>query len=138
MEDGRKTLPVLAGPGEVYNPASYGVNRGESQMGLTSPSHLIILLVILLLLFGAKKIPELARGLGAGDAGVQAGRKRQGRGRGLRRHLAQRRERVEDAGAGRGSHGHRRSRLGAGSHIPGIEPSPASCRGGFLCARRME
>ncbi|AHY47261.1 tatAE: twin arginine-targeting protein translocase, TatA/E family [Rubrobacter radiotolerans] len=66
MEDGRKTLPVLAGPGEVYNPASYGVNRGESQMGLTSPSHLIILLVILLLLFGAKKIPELARGLGQG------------------------------------------------------------------------
>ncbi|WP_119066790.1 twin-arginine translocase TatA/TatE family subunit [Rubrobacter indicoceani] len=35
-------------------------------MGLTSPTHLIILLVILLLLFGAKKIPELAKGLGQG------------------------------------------------------------------------
>ncbi len=35
-------------------------------MGFTSPTHLIILLVILLLLFGAKKIPELAKGLGQG------------------------------------------------------------------------
>lgn len=35
-------------------------------MGLASPTHLIILLVILLLLFGAKKIPELAKGLGQG------------------------------------------------------------------------
>lgn len=34
--------------------------------GLASPSHLIIVLVIILLLFGAKRIPELAKGLGAG------------------------------------------------------------------------
>jgi sec-independent protein translocase protein TatA len=34
--------------------------------GLASPSHLIIVLAILLLLFGAKRIPELAKGLGAG------------------------------------------------------------------------
>ena len=32
--------------------------------GLASPSHLIIVLVIILLLFGAKRIPELAKGLG--------------------------------------------------------------------------
>ena len=34
--------------------------------GLASPTHLIILLAIILLLFGAKRIPELARGLGQG------------------------------------------------------------------------
>jgi sec-independent protein translocase protein TatA len=34
--------------------------------GLESPTHLIIVLVVVLLLFGAKRIPELARGLGAG------------------------------------------------------------------------
>jgi len=34
--------------------------------GLESPTHLIIVLVAVLLLFGAKRVPELARGLGAG------------------------------------------------------------------------
>ena len=34
--------------------------------GLDSPSHLIVVLAILLLLFGAKRIPELAKGLGTG------------------------------------------------------------------------
>ena len=45
--------------------------------GLASPSHLIIVLAILLLLFGAKRIPELAKGLGAGlkelREGISAG-----------------------------------------------------------------
>ena len=34
--------------------------------GLESPAHQIIALGIVLLLFGAKRIPELAKGLGAG------------------------------------------------------------------------
>ena len=34
--------------------------------GLESPTHLIIVLAIVLLLFGSKRIPELAKGLGAG------------------------------------------------------------------------
>ena len=34
--------------------------------GLASPSHRIIVLAIILLLFGAKRIPELAKGLGVG------------------------------------------------------------------------
>ena len=34
--------------------------------GLASPSHLIIALAIVLLLFGAKRIPDLAKGLGSG------------------------------------------------------------------------
>ena len=35
-------------------------------LGSVGPTELIIILTIVLLLFGAKKIPELARGLGTG------------------------------------------------------------------------
>ena len=45
--------------------------------GLASPSHLILVLVLVLLLFGAKRIPELAKGLGTGlkelREGISAG-----------------------------------------------------------------
>ena len=41
--------------------------------GLASPSHLIIVLVIVLLLFGAKRIPELAKGLGTGIKELREG-----------------------------------------------------------------
>ena len=34
--------------------------------GLESPVHLLLLLVIILLLFGAKRLPEMGRGLGRG------------------------------------------------------------------------
>ena len=34
--------------------------------GLESPTHLFIVLIIVLLLFGSKRIPELAKSLGAG------------------------------------------------------------------------
>ena len=35
-------------------------------LGSVGPTELIILLTIILLVFGAKRIPELARGLGSG------------------------------------------------------------------------
>ena len=41
--------------------------------GLASPSHLIIVLVLILLLFGAKRIPELAKGLGTGIKELREG-----------------------------------------------------------------
>jgi sec-independent protein translocase protein TatA len=41
--------------------------------GLASPSHLIIVLAIVLLLFGAKRIPELAKGLGTGVKELRQG-----------------------------------------------------------------
>ena len=41
--------------------------------GLASPSHLIIVLVLFLLLFGAKRIPELAKGLGTGIKELREG-----------------------------------------------------------------
>ena len=34
--------------------------------GLASPTHLILLLVIILLLFGAKRLPEMGRSLAQG------------------------------------------------------------------------
>ena len=41
--------------------------------GLASPSHLIIVLAIILLLFGAKRIPELAKGFGTGIKELREG-----------------------------------------------------------------
>ena len=35
-------------------------------MGWTNPTHLVLLLGIALLLFGAKKLPEIGRSLGGG------------------------------------------------------------------------
>jgi sec-independent protein translocase protein TatA len=35
-------------------------------MGFDNPSHIAILLVVVLLVFGAKRLPELGRSLGAG------------------------------------------------------------------------
>jgi sec-independent protein translocase protein TatA len=34
--------------------------------GWTSPTHIVLLLLIALLLFGAKRLPEIGRSLGAG------------------------------------------------------------------------
>jgi sec-independent protein translocase protein TatA len=34
--------------------------------GLTNPTHLVVLLGIALLLFGAKRLPEIGRSLGSG------------------------------------------------------------------------
>jgi sec-independent protein translocase protein TatA len=41
--------------------------------GLASPTHLIIVLVLVLLLFGTKRIPELAKGLGTGIKELREG-----------------------------------------------------------------
>jgi sec-independent protein translocase protein TatA len=40
---------------------------------LLTPTHLIVLLVVAVLLFGAKKIPELGRNLGDGLRGLRDG-----------------------------------------------------------------
>lgn len=41
--------------------------------GLAAPTHLIVLLVVVVLLFGSKRIPEIGRSLGAGLKGFQEG-----------------------------------------------------------------
>jgi sec-independent protein translocase protein TatA len=40
-------------------------------MGLDNPVHLAILLMILLLVFGAKRLPEMGRSLGSGLRGFK-------------------------------------------------------------------
>jgi sec-independent protein translocase protein TatA len=40
-------------------------------VGLDNPLHLLLLLGILLLLFGAKRLPEMGRSLGAGLRGFK-------------------------------------------------------------------
>lgn len=40
-------------------------------IGLDNPLHIAILLLILLLIFGAKRLPELGRSLGAGMRGFK-------------------------------------------------------------------
>ena len=40
-------------------------------VGLDNPIHLVFLLVIVLLVFGAKRLPEMGRGLGDGMRGFK-------------------------------------------------------------------
>ncbi len=40
-------------------------------MGLDNPLHLIFLLLVLLLVFGARRLPEMGRSLGAGMRGFK-------------------------------------------------------------------
>jgi sec-independent protein translocase protein TatA len=40
-------------------------------LGLDNPIHLLVLLAILLLVFGAKRLPEMGRSLGAGLRGFK-------------------------------------------------------------------
>lgn len=40
-------------------------------MGLDNPIHLLLLLVVLLLVFGAKRLPEMGRSLGGGLRGFK-------------------------------------------------------------------
>jgi sec-independent protein translocase protein TatA len=49
---------------------------GRNTMGeLFTPTHLIVLAVVVLVLFGGKKLPELGKGLGEGYRGFKDGLK---------------------------------------------------------------
>jgi sec-independent protein translocase protein TatA len=39
--------------------------------GLKSPTHLLLVFLVVLLLFGAKRLPEIGRGLGSGIHGFK-------------------------------------------------------------------
>jgi sec-independent protein translocase protein TatA len=48
-------------------PLAATVTGGETRcMGLENPLHIAVLLVVLLLVFGAKRLPEFGRSLGSG------------------------------------------------------------------------
>ena len=40
-------------------------------MGLDNPVHILLLLIVLLLVFGAKRLPEIGRSLGTGMRGFK-------------------------------------------------------------------
>jgi sec-independent protein translocase protein TatA len=47
-------------------PATRGATIGPMFTGLESPVHILMVLLVVLLLFGAKRLPELGRSLGTG------------------------------------------------------------------------
>ena len=61
--DPNRTAPRMAG--------DLIPNKRSSSMGLDNPIHLAILLMILLLVFGAKRLPEMGRSLGDGLRGFK-------------------------------------------------------------------
>jgi sec-independent protein translocase protein TatA len=51
---------------------THTTNRSEqAMMGLDNPIHILFLLVLLLLVFGAKRLPEMGRSLGDGLRGFK-------------------------------------------------------------------
>jgi sec-independent protein translocase protein TatA len=71
-------------------------------MGLDNPLHIAFLLVILLLVFGAKRLPELGRSLGTGMRGFK--------------------ESISGDGAGEGA---------IAEHTEAVTAAPATPAGGF-------
>ena len=60
----------MAGGGDQRRPAAVTL-RYPAPMGLDNPLHILILLVIILLVFGAKRLPEIGRSLGEGMRGFK-------------------------------------------------------------------
>jgi sec-independent protein translocase protein TatA len=56
-----------------YSPThpSPGDDRQENDMGLDNPIHIMFLLIIVLLVFGAKRLPEMGHSLGSGMRGFK-------------------------------------------------------------------
>src|ERR1700744_1909424 len=46
-------------------------NDGNAMLGLDNPIHLLFIAVLLLLVFGAKRLPEMGHSLGAGLRGFK-------------------------------------------------------------------
>jgi sec-independent protein translocase protein TatA len=42
-------------------------------LGLENPTHILLVLVVVFLVFGAKRLPEMGRGLGSGIRGFKDG-----------------------------------------------------------------
>jgi sec-independent protein translocase protein TatA len=51
--------------------SAFPTNAPDMGLGLDNPVHLAIVLVIVLLLFGAKRLPEIGRSLGEGMRGFK-------------------------------------------------------------------
>jgi sec-independent protein translocase protein TatA len=51
--------------------APNSISKGTLTMGLDNPIHIAFLLILLLLVFGAKRLPEMGRSLGSGMRGFK-------------------------------------------------------------------
>jgi sec-independent protein translocase protein TatA len=69
--------------------------------GLESPTHLLIILMVILLFFGGKRIPELAKGLGKGMRDFRKGLEE-----GNETHDEEERERQSGTGESNTGQGH--------------------------------
>ena len=69
--------------------------------GLESPTHLLIIFVVILLFFGGKRIPELAKGLGKGMRDFRKGLEE-----GNETHDEEERERQSGTGESNTGQGH--------------------------------
>lgn len=56
---------------EVVSPAHQSLEEIVMASGLLAPSHIIILIVVALLFFGPKRLPEIGRSLGQGLRGFK-------------------------------------------------------------------
>jgi sec-independent protein translocase protein TatA len=69
--------------------------------GLESPTHLLIVFVVILLFFGGKRVPELAKGLGKGMRDFRKGLEE-----GNETHDEEERERQSGTGESNTGQGH--------------------------------
>src|SRR5271155_2470171 len=53
------------------NSPNFRTTRSAHPMGLDNPIHIAFLLILLLLVFGAKRLPEMGRSLGSGMRGFK-------------------------------------------------------------------
>ena len=63
-------VPAFAS-GTAPHPSQRSNRKAHAIMGLENPLHILILLVVVLLVFGAKRLPELGRSLGGGMRGFR-------------------------------------------------------------------
>src|SRR5258708_30309430 len=56
---------------EGGRPARTQTNEEGTEMGLDNPLHIAFLLIVLLLVFGAKRLPEMGKSLGSGMRGFK-------------------------------------------------------------------
>ncbi len=72
------SYPVACSAKRSWPPAARGDVRGVTavlryprNMGLDNPVHILLLLLVLLLVFGARRLPEIGKSLGEGMRGFK-------------------------------------------------------------------
>lgn len=67
-----RPLRVVVDNRNSRHPTGWAYNlKGRLRMGLDNPIHIAFLLILLLLVFGAKRLPEMGKSLGSGMRGFK-------------------------------------------------------------------